>query len=406
MSHLGPDAPGLSIAQFTYSIKPRGGVVHVLALAEHLQALGHSVHIYALGKGHDKSFYRPTSVPFTLIPVESKGADEPMDERIQRYIQAYYEFLTVNQPGPFDVYHAQDCISGNALWRLREDGVIPSFARTIHHLDDFISPALIECQDNSVYRPDYSIVVSRYWQRRLAQEFGVNTEVIHNGVDTTSFRPASDAERAAARARLGLSDQLVFLNIGGIEPRKNSIRLLRAFQAVQHNLAARGQAAVLIFAGGATLFDYAAYRDQFREEFDRLDLQLDKDVFLLGVLTDEQLPQLYQAADILAFPSVKEGWGLVVLEAMASRIPVLASDIPVFREYLRPEENALLVDPCNEAAIAEGMERLAENDLLREQLAIEGIKTAEAFSWANTARAHVAFYRRNLLTGDPLIHRD
>src|SRR6185503_18414069 len=118
---------------------------------------------------------------------------------------------------------AQDCISANALRRLREDGVIACFVRTVHHVDNFISPALIECQNNSIRLPDYRIVVSQYWQEQLAAEFQVESRVIYNGVELSRFQPATSAQRAEARARLGLSEhQFVFLNIGGIEPRKNS----------------------------------------------------------------------------------------------------------------------------------------------------------------------------------------
>ncbi|MBE7551175.1 MAG: MSMEG_0565 family glycosyltransferase [Anaerolineales bacterium] len=383
----------LRIALFTYSTKPRGGVVHTLALAEHLQALGHRVHIYALGKDERSAFFRPTPAPFTLIPAGSPDDDEPLDERIQRYIQTYYEFLTHHRPGPFDLYHAQDCISANALWRLREAGLIPRFVRTIHHIDDFVSPVLIDCQNHSIYRPDFRLVVSRTWQERLAQEFGVESTVIHNGVELSRFQPASQATRAEARAKLGLAEQWVFLNIGGIEPRKNSLRLLRAFQTVRQALAAQGQAAVLLMAGGDTLLDYAPYRAEFFQALKQSDLRVDRDIFLLGVAPDDLIPVLYQAADGLAFPSVKEGWGLVALEAMAAGVPVLASDLPVFREYLHSEENALLVDPLDEAAIAAGLLRLVQDGSLRRRLAAAGPATAKMFSWAATAQAHANYYQ-------------
>ncbi len=386
----------LRIALFTYSTKPRGGVVHTLTLAEHLQAVGHTVHIYALGKDEHSAFFRPTSVPFTLIPTEAETVDEQLDERIRRYIQTYYQFLTRHRPGPFDIYHAQDCISANALWRAREDRGIPWFVRTVHHVDDFVSPVLIECQNHSIYRPDYRLVVSQYWRQRLADEFGVEAMVIHNGVDVSRFQPPSPDQRAKARARLGLGEQLVFLNIGGIEPRKNSLRLLRAFQAVRRELATQGRESVLLMAGGDTLLDYAPYRQEFYEALDRSELQPNKDIFLLGLISDSLMPQLYQAADVLAFPSVKEGWGLVVLEAMASGVPVLASDLPVFREYLWTEENALLVDPFDEQSIAVGMLRLVEDEALRHRLATAGPTTAKAFSWAATAEAHVECYRHFL----------
>jgi glycosyltransferase-like protein len=273
--------------------------------------------------------------------------------------------------------------------------------RTVHHIDDFVSPALIECQNHSIYRPDHRLVVSQYWRQRLAAELGLEATVIYNGVDDNRFQPASPAERAFARAKLGLQDQIVFLNIGGIEPRKNSLRLLHAFQVARRELAAQGRASVLLMAGGDTLLDYAPYRAEFYQALEQSDLQVDRDIFLLGVMPEADLPLLYQAADVLAFPSVKEGWGLVVLEAMAAGVPVLTSDLPVFREYLMSEENALLVDPLDERAIAAGMLRLVEDEALRHRLAAVGPQTAKRFSWTATAEAHVDYYRA-ILRGQPL----
>lgn len=384
----------LRIAIFTYSTKPRGGVVHTLALAEHLQVLGHEVHIFALGKDQQEGFFRHTSVPFTLIPIEFIPLDqEILDDRIQRYIQTYYQYLLKHYPDTFDIYHAQDCVSANALLRLREDRVISSFVRTVHHVDDFTSPSLIECQNNSIQRPNHCIVVSRYWQERLASEFQVDSTVIYNGVNLERFQPATPAERAQARAQLGLSDdQFVLLNIGGIEPRKNSIRLLQAFQSVQPSLRKQGVRPVLFLVGGETLLDYSPYRNEFFEVFEQSNLQLDKDVYLPGVVSDEQVSLFYHAADVLAFPSVKEGFGLVVLEAMASGIPVLTSNLSVFREYLSSEENALLVDPLDEDAIATGMHRLVKGCQLRHRLVTAGLRTVEKFSWSATAEAHSEFY--------------
>ncbi|MDX1521340.1 MAG: MSMEG_0565 family glycosyltransferase [Anaerolineae bacterium] len=388
------DQTSLRIALFTYSVKPRGGVIHTLALAEQLQALGHEVHIFALGNpGHD-TFFRPTGVPFTLIPaLTTSTEDEPLADRIQRYIRTYYEFLTINPPPTFDIYHSQDCISANALWRVQQAGLIDGFVRTIHHIDEFTSPALIQCQNDSIYRPSYRIVVSDYWRDQLATVFNVDSTVINNGVDVDRFCPSTPADRAAARADLGLSDEVVFLNIGGIEPRKNTIRLLLAFQSVRNKLVARGHKPVLILAGGETLFDYRPYRAEFFQLLNHSGLEVDRDIFLLGTVSDAQIDVLYGAADVFAFPSVKEGWGLVVLEAMAAGVPVLTSDLPVFREYLQSEENALLVDPQYLPAIAEGMVRLATDHRLQQRLVSAGLTTARSFGWPATAEQHSALYR-------------
>ena len=383
----------LRIALFTYSTKPRGGVIHTLALAENLQRLGHTVHIFALGKDQ-QGFFRPTPVSYTLIPFGILPDDIQLDERIQRYIQSCYEFLAANRSEPYDIYHVQDCVSANAVWRAREEGLIRAFGRTVHHVDDFVSPTLIQCQNDSIYRPDHRIVVSRTWQARLKADYGVESEVIYNGVDLGRYQPPTLAGRAAARACLGLKDEVVLLNIGGIEPRKNTIRLVKAVEQLQRRLAEAGRRCLLLVAGGETLLDYTPYRQEFFELFERSTLQLDRDVRLLGVVPDEQLPALYHAADVLAFPSVKEGWGLVVLEALASDLPVLTSDLPVFHEYLQTNENAVLVDPSDETAIAGGLFRLAQEPDLCLHLRQAGRQTVQKFSWAATAQAHVACYRR------------
>src|ERR687887_1674352 len=91
----------LRIALFTYSTKPRGGVIHTLALAEHLQELGHAVQIFALGKDQT-GFFRPTTAPITLIPIGVLPDDIALDDRIRHYIQSYYDFLIAHQSEPFD----------------------------------------------------------------------------------------------------------------------------------------------------------------------------------------------------------------------------------------------------------------------------------------------------------------
>jgi glycosyltransferase-like protein len=385
--------PALRIALFTYSTKPRGGVIHTLALAENLQALGHTVHIFALGKDQS-GFFRPTTVPFTLVPFGVLPDDIQLDERIQRYIQSYFDFLLADRSAPFDIYHVQDCVSANAVWRVREAGRIRSFVRTVHHVDDFVSPALIQCQEDSIYRPDHRIVVSQYWQDRLRAEFGVESAVIHNGVDLGRYQPPTAAQRTAARAQFGLTNEFAFLNIGGIEPRKNTVRLLRAYQRVKQALDEQGQPSVLLLAGGETMLDYTPFRQEFFALLEQSGLQADREVRLLGVVADDQMPPLYHAADALAFPSVKEGWGLVVLEALASELPVLSSALPVFHEYLRSGENALLIDPLDEGALAGGLLNLASDAGLRRKLALAGPPTARKFSWEATAQAHEACYRR------------
>ena len=114
---------------------------------------------------------------------------------------------------------------------------------------------------------------------------------------------------------------------------------------------------------------------------------------LLGTVTERELAGWYHAADALAFPSVKEGWGLVVLEAMAAGLPVIASNLPVFREYLEDGVNALLPPVADDEALARAMGALVADAELRERLRAGGRELLPRFSWAASARRHQEIYR-------------
>jgi glycosyltransferase involved in cell wall biosynthesis len=160
-------------------------------------------------------------------------------------------------------------------------------------------------------------------------------------------------------------------------------------------LAARtngGPRPVLAVVGGHTFFDYRAYRDSALARLPELGLVEGQDILLLGTVSEADLGAWYRAADAFAFPSVKEGFGLVVLEALAAGLPVVASDIPVFAEYLRDGENALLVPPGDAAALAGALHRLAGDPALRETLAAGGQPLLERFTWAASALTHRNVY--------------
>ena len=217
--------------------------------------------------------------------------------------------------------------------------------RTVHHVDEFVSPCLIACQERSIVAPDAVMCVSEPWARRLAGEFGVRAEVVGNGVDPARYRPPFGAsERAADRAALGFGERPVVLAVGGIEPRKGSLALLDAFAYLRAEL--DGADPLLVVAGGATLFDYRDELQRWAERRAAIGLT-DHELHELGPVSDADLERLYRAADVLAFPSVAEGFGLVVLEALASGLPVVASDIDVLRGYLDDGASALLV-PCGD----------------------------------------------------------
>ncbi|MEL7330252.1 MAG: glycosyltransferase, partial [Cyanobacteria bacterium J06559_1] len=206
-------------------------------------------------------------------------------------------------------------------------------------------------------------------------DYGLTAYRVSNGV-SDRFSPQHDGSETALAKRYGIQNGLVYLTVGGIEPRKNSINLLKAFALVRQ----QQPQAQLVIAGGATLFDYQDYRQQFMAVADNLDI---KDALILpGVVPDKDMPPLYRLADGFVFPSVKEGWGLVLLEAIASGIPVLTSNRPPFTEFLS-SKSAILVDPTDVRSIAQGMERLP-NASVPDPSALLG--------WQLSAQQHFSLY--------------
>lgn len=390
-----PGAP-LSIRLATYSTKARGGVVHALSLAEALAARGHAVELWALSPDGAR-FYREPAVPTRLVPVERR--DEPIDDRILRYADALADAMA--GAGPADIHHAEDCLSARAMLRLRAEGAIPAVVRTIHHVDRFESPVLDRCQTASIVDVDHRLCVSQHWVAQVRAQFGVDSQMVANGVDEHRFA-ACPATRATAGEYFGWGARPAVLAVGGIEPRKGSRTLLQAFAQARAGLPS---GALLVIAGGETLFDYRAYRDAWWDDVRTLGLRVhegrapipaDCDVAILGPIEDEAMAMLYRGADVLAFPSTLEGFGLVVLEALAAGTPAVVSDLPVLREHLRDDRDCLMVGVDDAPALAGALVRALGDEPTRARIVAGGRATAAAFSWVRCAERHEAIYRRIL----------
>lgn len=374
------------IAMLTYSSKPRGGVVHALHLAEALHAQGADVHLFALGDPKE-GFYRPARVPHTLFPAPEGGGT--LEDRVFAAVDALRSGLERAAAG-FDVLHAQDCIAARAVLDLRERVGLGSLVRTVHHIDDFTTAALIECQHRSVVEPERVLVVSEFWRRALAEEHGIEATVVPNGVDVERFAAPTPADDARAlRDRVGARDRFLFLTVGGIEPRKGTMELVEALAELRDR---DPPGPVVALVGGHSFQDHTPYRERVLARMEKLGVELGGDLVVLGTVPDDELDAWYRAADGFVFPSAKEGFGLVVLEALASRLPVIATDIPVFAEYLTHDRDALLARSGDAASLAEEMRRVMLDAELRERLAQAGPEIASRYSWEASASHHREVY--------------
>jgi glycosyltransferase-like protein len=374
------------VALVTYSTKARGGVVHTLSLAGALADRGASVRVVALAHpGQD--FFRPVRAPYSLVPA-SPPADT-LEQRVFNSIDDLERGLR-ELADEVDVFHTQDCISARAAARVRDSGAAVQVVRTVHHVDDFTTPALIDCQRRAIEEPDRLVVVSQDWRDRLRDDYGADAVVIHNGVEAGRFAPIDPERRAALRRRTGVADRFVFLSVGGIEPRKGSVFLIEAMSRLKQEL---DPAPALVIVGGHSFQDYTRYRDEVLATLPGLGLELGSDVILAGSISDDELHAWYRSADALAFPSVKEGWGLAVLEAMAADLPVVTSDIAVFREYLTPDRTAVMTAVGDPGSLAAGLRRAATDGGLRATLVRGGRGLLPTFSWQRAAEEHARLYR-------------
>jgi glycosyltransferase-like protein len=358
-------------------------VVHTLALAEALHAMDFPVRVLALGDP-DVGFFRPVAAPVTIVPAPTGSAS--LEDKVASCIERLTDALADVDSA---LLHAQDCIAARAAARVRDGGAAVTVIRTVHHVDDFTSQILMDCQRAAILEPDVVLAVSQMWREILRRDYGVVAQVVPNGVDISHFSTAVSGRATQLRAQVGATNRPLLLAVGGVEPRKGSDTLVRALAQMG---ARRGVRPVLAVVGGHSFQDHRAYKERVLGELSGLGLDLGNDVVLVGTVPDVDMAAWYAAADVLAFPSVKEGFGLAVLEAMSAGLPVVTSDLPVFREYLVDGRDALLVPVGDVDGLATALLSALEDTSLRARLVGAGAEVAARFTWPESARRHLEIY--------------
>jgi glycosyltransferase-like protein len=383
----------MKIALLTHSVNPRGGVVHTLELGEALHKAGHEVTVMAPAI-NDQDFFRGTRCKVELIRIENR-LDTDLEDMVERRLNAYVLHITnLLRVESFDIFHAHDGIGGNALIELKRLRLINHFVRTVHHLDDFVQPRLKHWQEASVLRAEKVLCVSNLWRGKLAEQFGIDAQLVNNGVDPERFKTVDEdlLQEVKAYFRLDFEGPIV-LAMGGIEKRKNTLLLLEAFNIFR----AQHPNAKLVIAGGATLLDHSEYVKIFNHRLTELGLNSEhlNTVIVTGPVDDSFVPALYQLASVVAVPSVKEGFGLVTLESLCSGTPIVVSQIEPFTEYLTSSD-CYWIDPKDPKSIANGL-TLATKQVDSQRVSASAKKLAQTYSWKKSAATHVAIYKQILL---------
>jgi len=290
--------------------------------------------------------------------------------------------------GPVDLYHSPDFV----LPPLRHArGIL-----TVHDLAFLMRP---ECADarlrayleeivpRSVQRADFIIADSENTRNDLVVLLGVQPDsiaVVPGGVEER-FAPVRDPDQLQrARRHLGVGNAPFILAIGVLEPRKNLNRLMDAFGALKERGGVAADLKLVLAGGKGWLFDGIF---QHHAESPVRD-----DILMPGFVPDEMLPAIYSAAEVLAFPSLYEGFGLPILEAMACGTPVVASRASCLPEVA--EGAALMVDPTNVDGLSTALEQLLTDAEQRARLIERGRQRASEYTWRVAAERLLQVYQR------------
>lgn len=262
---------------------------------------------------------------------------------------------------------------------------------TMHDLITLTHPELCKATNAAHYRlllgrtarrAARIVASSEATKADIVSRLGVDAqkvEVVPLGVGDAFFCPVSAERRAEVKARYKLPDRFI-LFVGNLEPKKNlptlvsSVALLKANGRLRHTL---------VIAGKKGWKHESIFRAVRRA-------RLEADALFCDYVAQDDLPALYQMADLFVFPSLCEGFGIPPLEAMASGTPVVVSDAPALAESAG--DAALVYSPNTAQELAKAIHKVLSNTFLRSHLAARGRDRAQRFRWEETARRMVRIY--------------
>lgn len=263
---------------------------------------------------------------------------------------------------------------------------LPIFGRgetivTIHDLGFYKNPELYHPLERiyqklshqlAIWRADKIITISETTKQDIIKYFPRaknKIKVIYLGYDHSSFQPIKSEDKKIFIDQHEYPDKFL-LYIGRLENKKNILNLIKAYQKTSRKWP-------LVLAGRPGNYGYREIEDLAKSK------DLIGDLMLLGYVSQNNYPKLMASASAFVFPSKFEGFGLPVLEAMASGVPVLCSNISALKEIA--QDAALYFDPDNIEDIAEKIENIFTDQEQRSSLIDKGLIRAKDFSWAKSA---------------------
>jgi glycosyltransferase involved in cell wall biosynthesis len=285
--------------------------------------------------------------------------------------------------GPIDLFHSPDFTlppvrrGTRTLLTVHDLSFVRDPASAAPGLRDYLNVVV----PRSVARADHILADSAATKTDLLELYQTPSDkisVLYCGIQA-SFRPVTNsAMLAAVRQAYGLGAAPFILAVSTLQPRKNYTRLIQAFARLN-----RPEVRLVIAGGKGWLFE------EIFAEVERL--RLKARVLFPGFVADADLPALYSAARVLAYPSLYEGFGLPMLEAMACGTPVVASTASCLPEVAG--DAAWLVPPTDVDALAQALDQALSDETARAEMRLKGQARAAQFSWANSANQLLRIYR-------------
>jgi len=288
--------------------------------------------------------------------------------------------------GQVDIYHGPDFALPPLNGKLRKVVTVHdlSFLEHPEYAVPSLAAYLKKIVPEAVASADVVASVSQATSRSLIEHFKIPPEkivIIPNGVAPHYRRITNPVLLGATRHKFGLKHPFI-LGVGTLEPRKNHLGLIKAFAQAQKKK--KGPAMLALAGGNGWLY----------EETKQVvaELKLENKIRFLGHVSDLELITLYSMADVFAFPSFFEGFGIPPLEAMACGAPVITSNTSSLPEVVG--DAALLVDPHDVSALGHAITRLVEDEQLREELRQKGYQRAQHYTWSASASKMLSVYQK------------